>query len=228
MTSSASFLAALQVADSALPIGRFVHSYGLEAWLRGHGDANPDTLSELVEAVVCEAVAPLDGILIARAHAAQDLGTLLALDAQATARRLAPSSRAASQSCGRQLARLAPQLAPADTLLSRLCASVSAGETDGNLPVVSGALMRALGVSARDAVLVELRGAAAALLSSAVRLGAMSPMRSQVALARMAPALEEAAERALGGDASQTSSTAPELELYAMTHRRADARLFAT
>jgi len=226
--SGASLLAALQLADSALPIGRFVHSYGLEAWLRGHGDVEPDTLAELVEAVVCEAVAPLDGILVARAHGSGDLATLLELDAAATARRLAPSSRAASQSCGRQLARLAPQLAPADALVVSLCASVSAGETDGNLAVVSGALMRALGVTAGDAVLVELRGAAAALLSSAVRLGAMSPVRSQVALARMAPALEKAAERALGADASETSSTAPELELYAMTHGRADAKLFAT
>ena len=108
MTSSASFLAALQVADSALPIGRFVHSYGLEAWLRRHGDVEPETLAELVEAVVCEAVAPLDGVLVACAHAAEDLATMLELDALATARRLAPSSRAASQSCGRQLARPGP------------------------------------------------------------------------------------------------------------------------
>jgi urease accessory protein len=226
--SGASFLAALQLGDSALPIGRFVHSYGLEAWLRGHGDVEPETLAELVEAVVCEAVAPLDGILVARAHAAEHLVTLRQLDALATARRLAPSSRAASQSCGRQLARLAPQLAPADALLARLCAAVSAGETDGNLPVVSGVLMRALGVAAMDAVLVELRGAAAALLSAAVRLGAISPVRSQVALARMAPALEQAAERALAGDPSRMSSTAPELELYAMSHERAETRLFAT
>jgi urease accessory protein len=226
--SSASFLAALQLADSALPMGRFVHSYGMEAWLGAHGDVEPETLSELVEAVVCEAVAPLDGVLVARAHATGDPAALLALDAAATARRLTPPSRAASQSCGRQLARLAPQLAPGDRLLARFCASVTAGETDGDLPVVSGVLMRALGLTVRDAVLVELRGAAAALLSAAVRLGAMSPVRSQVALARMAHALEDAAEGVLRSDLSATSSTAPELELYAMAHGRADAKLFAT
>ena len=47
--------------------------------------------------------------------------------------------------------------------------------TDGNLAVIEGTLARALGVPVRDAVLTALRSGAAALLSAAVRLGAISP-----------------------------------------------------
>ena len=60
MSSTEGLLAAVQLADSALPIGRFVHSHGLEAWLRDHAEATESALADLVEAVVCEGVAPLD------------------------------------------------------------------------------------------------------------------------------------------------------------------------
>jgi urease accessory protein len=73
LSHDAGFLAALQLADSALPIGRFVHSHGLEAWLRTHPDATPETLAELVEAFVSESVATLDGVVLAHAHRAASI-----------------------------------------------------------------------------------------------------------------------------------------------------------
>ncbi len=228
MSDPAALLAALQLSDSALPIGRFVHSGGLEAWLAAHPDADETQLAELVEAVVCKAVAPLDGAVVAHAHRARTRGVLLSLDERLTARKLAPAARAVSHGTGRQLAALAPQLAPGDALLAELTGRVRTRETDGNLAVVAGTLARALAIGERDAVLVELRGAAAALTSAAVRLGALAPTKAQVLLARLATALARAAEDALALDVEDLSSTAPELELFALAHHRADVRLFAT
>ena len=228
MTDPAALLAALQLADSGLPVGRFVHSHGLEAWLRAHPDSMPDQLAELVGAVVCEGVAPLDGVFVAHAHRAGTLAELLALDEHLTARKLAPAARAASHAPGRQLAALAPQLAPGDRLVAQLAAQVRARETDGNLAVVAGSLARALAVPEGDAVLVELRGAASALTSAAVRLGALAPTNAQVVLAQLVPALAAAAEMACASALDDVASTAPELELFALAHPRADARLFST
>jgi urease accessory protein len=222
------FLAALQLADSALPIGRFVHSHGLEAWLRAHPEATPETVAEFVEAFVSESVATLDGVVLARAHGAASIATLAELDEILTARKLTPSSRSASQACGRQLARLAGGLAGGDALVADFGALVARGETDGNLAVVEGSLARALGLSARQAVLVELRGSAAGLLSAALRLGTLSPARVQLMLSELAPALERATDRATSLGLDQLSSTSPGLEVAALAHARLDARLFVT
>jgi urease accessory protein len=221
-------LAAVQLADSALPIGRFVHSHGLEAWLRDHADATESALAELVEAVVCEGVAPLDGVVAAHSHRARSVEELASLDRLLTARKLTPSSRLASAACGRKLAAIAPRLASGDVLITGLAGVIERRETDGNLAVVGGTLARATGLTTLDASALELRGVAASLLSAAVRLGSLSPTGAQTILARLTPPLAAAAEVAATLGLDEMRSTIPELEMYALVHARADGRLFST
>jgi urease accessory protein len=220
-------LATLQLGDSALPIGRFVHSHGVEAWLRAHPEATERELRELTESAVLESVGPLDGAVLALAHRARSVEHLEELDAILTARKLASPARAASRACGRRLAALAAELTT-NPLVARLVARVRANATDGNLAVVEGTLARALGVPRRDAVLLELRGAAAGLLSAAVRLGRLAPLRAQAALLALAPAIERAAEDALASGVDDLRSGAFELEVHAVAHRRAETRFFST
>jgi urease accessory protein len=219
--------ALLQLADSALPVGRFAHSYGLEALLTDDSGADADSIAELVETAVREGVGPLDGVATAWAHASATEAELRALDARVTARKLTPAARISSTMCGGRLAVLVPDLTTAEPATS-YAGTVCAGLADGNFAVVLGALAAGLGLTAEEAVLVELRGAASGLLSAAVRLGRLSARQAQAAERSLAPALVEACAEAVRLPLDAMRSSALELEVHAIRHARADARLFIT
>ncbi len=227
MSSASAYLAALQLSDSALPIGRFVHSHGLESWLATNGEAGDAELAGLIEAALISSVAPLDGAIVSHAHRAPELTELLELDRLTTARKLTPASRSASESCGRALAGLAVQLS-ADPVVHALAAAVAQQQTAGNLVVVEGALARALGLSCRAAVLLELRGYVAGLLSCAVRLGRSTAFAAQRLMTSLGPAIESAGDIAETTRLDALATGSPELEIHAMRHQRADARTFRT
>jgi urease accessory protein len=218
------FLAALQLADSALPIGRFAHSLGLEALL-AEEPLSEDELEELAASLVSESAGPLDGVAVAGGHRAETTDQLRALDRLVSARKLAPATRRASQACGRRLAALALDLTSAEPAAS-FCQAALRRQTDGNLAVVEGAVARALGLHERDAAVIEIRGAAASLLSAAVRLGQLPASRAQVILLRLGGRIEAAANAAIETSPDEMRSTLPELEVHALRHERLETRLF--
>jgi len=223
---TAQLLVALQLSDSALPVGRFVHSHGLERWLQGV-EADEQTLEQLIASMLLQSTAPLDGVAIAHAHATTDLQALADLDRLVTAHKLTAGARLASVSCGRQLAALATRLVE-DTIVSAWAAEVRDGRTDGNLALAHGIAARALGLPAREAVLVELRGMVSGMLAACVRLGRLSPSNAQVMQARLGGAIGKGAEQALSLPLAGMHSSTPELEIAGMEHERADGRFFRT
>jgi urease accessory protein len=230
VAASIAFVRCLQLSDSALPIGRYAHSLGIEALLNEEPGLTADQMLEVVQSFVSQGVARLDGVAIAEAHRLQsegDLAGLLLLDHALTARKLAPAARLASHRCGRQLSTLAASLAN-DPVLDLYCEAVRSGKTDGNLAVVEGTLAAAMGVPRAWAVLIELRGTAAGLLSAAVRLGRLSATRAQELLHESELVITEASRDALSRSLNEMCSCAIELETYSMRHERADSKLFMT
>jgi urease accessory protein len=242
--ASTALLAALHLADGALPIGRFVHSAGLEVLLDGAAGCGDAAILEMVRSHVTMSAAPLDGVFVAAAHRAaraplppaERVAGLVALDRMLTVRRPSPVARAASRSCGRRLAAIGPGLvggAPAggedvSAVLAALADRVAAGTSDGNLAVVSGAAAAAMGVGLEDAVVVEVRSAAAGLLSAAVRLGRLPASRAHVMLAASGPWLAAAARDAVATPVADASSSAFELDIAMLRRRRSSGWTFAS
>jgi urease accessory protein len=228
MGERTAFLRALQVADGMLPIGRFAHSYGVEAWLEAHPESRGDHLCELVRSTLAGSIATLDGAAVALAHAAasrSDMDGLGRIDAALTARKLNAPARDASTLCGRQLIVLAGHLGIGE-VIERLRVEIEAGARPGNLAVVEGAVGAGMGIAGEETVLIAVRGHAAAMLSAAVRLGRLGTTRSQALLYELGPDLEDCAGVASGVSLEDMRATLPELEIHAARHAYREVRLF--
>jgi urease accessory protein len=149
------------------------------------------------------------------------------LDHAVTVRKITPSSRNASKACGRRLAALATLFIENDTT-DRFADAVASGRSDGNLAVAEGVVTSALGITLEEAVLLELRGASAAMLSAAVRMGRISTTTAQVIAASIVPVISEGLELGLALSTAEMRAVAPELDIAAIRHSRREARLFAT
>jgi urease accessory protein len=228
--SRAAFLHALQIADGTLPIGRFAHSYGLEAWHEANPEAGADALLELLRSTLMGSIATLDGAAVALAHAAasqDDLARLRSIDSALTARKLSVPARRASTLCGSRLAALA-QAMEIGGAAGRLVDEAADGAWEANLAVVEGAVAAGVGIPREQAVLMSARGHAAAMLSAAVRLGRLGANRGQTLLFELTSDIDRCAQVALGVSGDDLRSTLPELEIHAARHEHRDARLFMT
>jgi urease accessory protein len=102
-------LGLLQIADSALPISGYTHSWGLEAAI-ARGRANdPEALERWTRHWLRSSLAPFEGVLVVAACRATDAGDregLARLDDLIEASLVPPSTRKASREMGEQLTAL--------------------------------------------------------------------------------------------------------------------------
>ncbi|OZC34743.1 urease accessory protein UreF [Marinobacter vinifirmus] len=230
-THASSVLALMQLSDSALPIGRHAHAFGLERLFRDGRVETPQDLQSMITSALTHGVARADGAAAALAHDALGAGLLsglLEIDARLDLLKLTASSQAASRRCGSRLASLAPAF-HANSTLVKFVQEVADKKTPGHVSVVSGAVAAAMGISREDAVLMELRGVVTMILSAAVRLDVIPASAAQAMLVVLAPEIIGSAGISLGtGIGEMECGAAAGLEIASMRHARDHSRLFAT
>lgn len=235
MSQLTSLLSLLQLADSAFPSGRYSLSHGLESFAQS-GELSPSGASSLVgllsDSLRC-AIAPSDGVALACAYRAVDLGGHVDVDMvkhadeRLTAVKLAREGRDASSRTGRALLRTAIDALGA-TLLLEYDELVEAGHVPGNHAVVLGMVSAWLEVPPLDAVAGELYAFSAGWVASAVRLALIDHRAAQAILCWLRPVIADAALDAVGRDVADISSCTPLLDVMSMRHEEAELRLFAT
>lgn len=217
----------LQFGDSALPVGAFSFSMGLESAVQQKIVTDIATLRDFVKTAT-EQAATGDGIgliLAHRAAAAEQMDELIRIDRAVFNRKLSESTREMSVRMGKKLAEVAV-IVVKTPLLELWLRKIKAGETPGTYAVCLGILFACLNLDSQTAFVVHQNGLATAMLSAALRLMRVSHLETQAILFEINAGIEEAYQDAAGARLEDMSSFAPLLEIFSAVHAKSHVRLF--
>src|ERR671924_872387 len=222
------FLALLQLCDTALPIGAYVFSNGLETYTQQGLVSEVTTLQEWLEAILHHTVHGSHLLPVALAHratAAGDWAQLERLDQHLTAMKHARELREASVKTGQGLLRLAVQVWPGPAV-ERLHALCRQRRVVGHQALVLGVIGCQLGCEER--VIIEAAGYQwlSSMVSAALRLLPIGQLAGQRVLTALLLHLPGIADEIQHQGWDDLSSAAPEFDIRAMQHETLYSRLF--
>ena len=222
----------LQTTDSLFPTGAFSHSGGLEGLANEGILKTADDAERAVEEILRHSFARVDLPACGLAHRAASaaeleavlridarLDAVLRIDACLDALKSPREAREASRSLGRRRLRLVASLEGYATLVEQ-------DRTPGHQAVVTGMQGALEGVPREETMLAFAYGAAAGLVSSAMKLLPLGQTRAQNLLSRLGDSMTEIVRAADGMDLEELGSFLPLLDVAAMRHETGAPRLF--
>lgn len=230
----ASFLAALQLADSFFPSGAYAHSQGLEGMVTRGWVRNADDLEEYLHNLLGWSILPCDGVALLNAHGAAwdgDLATLVDIDWHLHAMKLPEELRAASCHAGR---RILDETAP---LLEGRSESGVHGEfrrlvmdreTPGTGAVALGVACCTAGIDAENALLMFCHSFAVGVLGAAQRLLPVTHSEVQRILHSLHRPVTAIASEIADRDWRDMTAFNPQADIAAMLHQNDEFRMFAS
>jgi urease accessory protein len=175
----------LQLGDSALPVGGYCHSWGLEAAISRGLVGDPASLERWTRNWLKHGVGPLEGVVVGascRAAANEDWDTVIEANALVRVSLTPPTLRDASRDMGSQLALLSAPWPWANRAVEALSRR-PVGEWH-HAPVF-GALAAVAGATPLEAVSVYLHQAALGVIGAGVRAVPIGHTHGQQVLARL-------------------------------------------
>lgn len=224
MLSTIGFLQHCQILDSALPIGAFSHSFGLETLISQGQITDAAELHLFIESALFGAWSQSDCLLIKGAFTLENT-ELWRLDAMLDASRVSRETRAGTRKMGRQGLKLARAIHP-HIDFSALGVALQNDECAGSWPLVYGIWTRELGIDLERATTGFLYANCAAATGCAVRLSLLGQTAAQAILGQITPRIAEAWQKVAARDPFDFRNCLPRLEIAQMRHEWMDARLF--
>lgn len=221
-------LAHIQLLDSALPIGAFSHSFGLETLVQQGRVRSIEDLGEYCRAMLWGSWAPGDVMAVVGVYhtvPAHDFTELWRLDAALHAARVASETREGMQKMGKRLLHLGRAIHPA-LEWTALGQAVDNGDCPGTYPLVYGWACFHLQVPLDVAAEGYLYACLSSTVSNAVRLMRIGQTQGQKLLAHMLPEVSSAWAKFAGQDPFDFWTSVPEVEVAMMGHATLYSRLF--
>lgn len=215
------------LSDSALPVGSFAFSMGLEGAVESGLVCDSQTLEEYIRGLL-HAAAECDCIALLEAFRAASVGDhrrLLDTDHRLYSFKASHEAREMTTKMGRRLADLLHSIAPTP-LTHTLRDWLQEGLAMGTYPVVQAVAGVALGVGERGLYAAHLYGVANTSLSAAMRLMRITHYTSQQILYRISPLCEGLYDTYGALSLEDMTSFAPTLEVATSLHEHGRSRMF--
>ena len=230
MTASTSMklLRYAQLLDSALPIGGFSHSSGLETYTTENVIKTRDHLSSFIQSQLESSLARLDGlamkgIYLAASH--HDAISIARYDKRLHAQRSARELRESSHKMGKRLLKLARNIYP-DMNFELLDTAMQLHGAVCCLPTVHAYIAFQLDIDLDEAVTGYLYTNVTAYVNSALRLMPIGQTEAQKLVQELIPVIDMSWSHIREKDPEDMSSSSIAHEIYAMRHETLHARLF--
>jgi len=228
MNDDIKWLAMQQLLDSALPIGGFSHSFGLETMVQDGRMNRSGQLYDYVSAMLTQSWASSDAMVIKAVYRDVPLGNwerLWANERLVHLQRAASETRGGVEKMGRRLLQLAAAIHP-QLNWSPLLEAMKAGKCFASHPLSHGYACWVLGISEEKAIQGYLYSCIVTCVNSALRLMSMGQTEGQSLIARLAPLTASALEIARAMEPEEAYSNMPMAEMAMMRHERLYSRLF--
>ncbi|MFC4776548.1 urease accessory protein UreF [Paenibacillus sp. GCM10023252] len=228
MNESISWLAMQQLLDSALPIGSFSHSFGLETLVQEGRMTTTSQLFSYTYAMMLQSWTTSDAMVIKAVYRDApelDWNRLWEVERIVHTQRMASETRSGVEKIGRRLLQLAVAIHP-DLNWQPLTEAHKSGRCLVTHPLVHGYVCLQLGVSEQRAAQGYLYTCIVTCINSALRLMSMGQTEGQALIAKLIPLTEEAAALAAQLEPEEAYSNMPMAELAMIRHENLYSRLF--
>ncbi len=217
----------VQLTDSALPVGTFSFSNGLETAAQTGLVHDAATLEEYVLDIVRQ-TAHTDGIAAlhaCRSRLADDYDGIVEADRALMLCKMNAEARQMLRRMGRKLAELATLLVD-DSIMSRWLGDVKRGAAEGSYPVAQGILFAACGISERGLFASHCYSSANMVLGAALRCVRVSHYDTQRIIYRLGDRTDSLYDEIRDMTIDEMHAFAPQADILASMHEKGSSRMF--
>jgi urease accessory protein len=222
-------LCLLQIADSALPISGYTHSWGLEGAIARGLVHDPETLERWTARWLRLSLGPLEGVLVASSCRFGHEGTRAAvqeLNLLAEVSIMPPSIRRASREMGEQLVALGSTWGWASAGLTPFVEAASEAAAGWHHPVAFGLLGALAGAGPHDVLTAYLHQASLGMIGAGVRAIPVGHTHGQQVLTYLQDDIRSLTAELVDRDPETAGAGCPFYEVLCDEQTRLYARMF--